>query len=303
MGKNSKKNDEQNKESSSNSNQTESTINHFEISSKELTHLMTLYKERDSTNSDLKLLEEYGGIESIMEKLKTNPTNGITSIEFREEDFGSNNIYQEKVPSFFYFLLDAFNDLMIKILLVAGIIQIILGTTLSDNPKTDWIDGVSILIAVVIVVLVGSITNYKKELKFHELNDINNNETKYKVIRGKVINDLTSNDLLVGDIIYINYGDIIPVDIILIENNGIKMDESSLTGESDSVKKEIYDICIEEMKNDKKCHSPFILSGTNCIEGNGKGVIIAVGENSQKNIIKRTIDNAKENNQTPLEKK
>ena len=303
MGKNSEKNDEHNEESSSNSNKTESTIKHFEISSNELTHLMTLYKERDSTNADLKLLEEYGGIESIMKKLKTNPTNGITSLEFREEDFGSNNIYQEEIPTFFYFLLDAFNDSMIKILLVAGIIQIILGTTLSDNPETDWIDGVSILIAVIIVVLVGSITNYKKELKFHELNDINNNETKYKVIRGKVINNLTSNDLLVGDIIYINYGDIIPVDIILIENNGIKMDESSLTGESDSVKKEIYDICIEEMKNGKKCHSPFILSGTNCIEGNGKGVIIAVGENSQKNIIKRIIDNAKENNQTPLEKK
>ena len=303
MGKNSEKNDEHNEESSSNSNKTESTIKHFEISSNELTHLMTLYKERDSTNADLKLLEEYGGIESIMKKLKTNPTNGITSLEFREEDFGSNNIYQEEIPTFFYFLLDAFNDSMIKILLVAGIIQIILGTTLSDNPETDWIDGVSILIAVIIVVLVGSITNYKKELKFHELNDINNNETKYKVIRGKVINNLTSNDLLVGDIIYINYGDIIPVDIILIENNGIKMDESSLTGECDSVKKEIYDICIEEMKNGKKCHSPFILSGTNCIEGNGKGVIIAVGENCQKNIIKRIIDNAKENNQTPLEKK
>ena len=54
-------------------------------------------------------------------------------------------------------------------------------------------------------------------------------------------------------------------------------------------KKEIYDICIEEMKNGKKYHSIFILSGTNCIEGNGKGVIIAIGENSQKNIIKRTI--------------
>ena len=137
MGKNSEKNDEQNEESSSNSNKTESTIKHFEISSNELTHLMTLYKERDSTNADLKLLEEYGGIESIMKKLKTNPTNGITSLEFREEDFGSNNIYQEEIPTFFYFLLDAFNDSMIKILLVAGIIQIILGTTLSDNPETD----------------------------------------------------------------------------------------------------------------------------------------------------------------------
>ena len=58
-----------------------------------------------------------------------------------------------------------------------------------------------------------------------------------------------------------------------------------------------------ERNNNLKPHSPFILSGTNCIEGNGMGIVIAVGEHSQKGIIKRIVDNAQEDNKTPLEQK
>ena len=61
---------------------------------------------------------------------------------------------------------------MIQILCVSAIVQIVLGIAFEQNPKTDWIDGFSIIIAIRVIVLVGSITNYKKELKFHELNDI-----------------------------------------------------------------------------------------------------------------------------------
>ena len=294
-----KKNEEE--ENSSCSEETTSTLNHFGITASELENLMTLYKERGCSCEDLAYIQNLGGINSLMEKLQTSIQKGISSIEHRENCFGSNKIFIEPVPPFYTFVLNALEDLMIRILIVASIVQIILGTTLSDNPKTDWIDGVSIIIAVIIVVLVGSITDYKKELKFHELNDIQNSETKYKVIRDGIPNDLISDDLLVGDIIYINYGDILPADMILIEGNGIKMDESSLTGESDTVKKEIYDKCIEEKENGKKPHSMLMLSGTNCVEGSGKAIVIAVGDHSQKGIIRRTVDNAQEDSKTPLE--
>ena len=83
------------------------------------------------------------------------------------------------------------------------------------------------------------------------------------------------------------------------------MDESSLTGESDSLRKEPYEKCIL-MKNENsssKVPSPLMLSGTNCVEGTGYGIVLAVGDHSQKGIIRRTVDNAQENSQTPLEKK
>ena len=102
----------------------------------------------------------------------------------------------------------------------------------------------------------------------------------------------------------INYGDIMPADVLLIEGNGIRMDESALTGESDAMKKEKYDKCKELLdKGETKLPYPLILSGTNSVDGSGKGIVIAVGEHSQKGIIRRTVDNAAEDSQTPLEAK
>ena len=193
---------------------------------------------------------------------------------------------------------------MVRILIVAAIVSIVLGCTFSDDPSKDWIDGVSIVVAVLVVVLVGSITDYQKEQKFHELNEVQAEGTKYKLIRNGQPEDHISDDLLVGDLIMINYGDIMAADVLLIEGNGIKMDESALTGESDAMKKEKYEKCKELLdRGEKKLPSPLILSGTNCIEGSGKGIVIAVGDHSQKGIIRRTVDNAQENSQTPLEAK
>ena len=99
-------------------------------------------------------------------------------------------------------------------------------------------------------------------------------------------------------------GDIMPADLILIEGNKLKFDESSLTGESETLNKDKYDECLKQIENKKnKPSSPFILSGSNCVEGTGLAIVIAVGDHSQKGIIRRTVDNAQENNQTPLEEK
>ena len=71
------------------------------------------------------------------------------------------------------------------------------------------------------------------------MNDYQNKETTYKVIRNGQPIELPSDDILVGDLINMMVGDIMPADMILVEGNGIKMDESALTGESDTMKKEI----------------------------------------------------------------
>ena len=229
---------------------------------------------------------------------------GIKDFDGREETFGSNKVFVEPVPPFCHYVWEALKDLMVRILILAAVVSIVLGCTFSEDPSKDWVDGVSIVVAVLIVVLVGSITDYQKEQKFHELNEVQNEGTKYKLIRNGQPQDHISDDLLVGDLIMINYGDIMAADILLIEGNGIKMDESALTGESDAMKKEKFDKCYEmQQSGEKKLPSPLILSGTNCIEGSGKGIVIAVGEHSQKGIIRRTVDNAQEDSKTPLELK
>ena len=131
-----------------------------------------------------------------MEKLKTELRVGIRTIDNRENDFGSNKIFIEPVPPFCSYVCEALEDLMIRILIAATVIQIILGATLSDDPSKDWIDGFSIIIAVLVVTLVGSVTNYQKETKFHELNTIQNEGTIYKVIRNGNPVDIKSDNIL-----------------------------------------------------------------------------------------------------------
>jgi P-type E1-E2 ATPase len=150
---------------------------------------------------------------------------------------------------------------MVRILIASALVQIILSAAVSnDGESTDWVDGVSIVLAILVVVLVGSITNYKKEQKFHELNEIQAEGTKFTVIRNGSPEQLTSDDLLVGDLISVVYGDVVAADLILVEGNGIKMDESALTGESDAMKKEPFQKCLELKKNGEKVPSPIILS-------------------------------------------
>jgi magnesium-transporting ATPase (P-type) len=281
----------------------------------ELEELMGKYKERGKDFDDLKYFEKKS-VGQLINELQTHPDNGITFTEQREEIFGSNKVFVEPVKHFCWYVWEALKDLMVRILIVSAIVSIVLGVAFSDDPSKDWIDGFSIVIAVLVVVLVGSITDYQKEQKFHELNEVQAEGTKYKIIRNGKPKDVISDDLLVGDIIMINYGDIMAADILLIEGNGIKMDESALTGESNAMKKEKYEKCMELLQasinskkgeksklDEKDLPSPLILSGTNCIEGSGKGIVIAVGNHSQKGIIRRTIDNAQEDNKTPLEAK
>ena len=239
-----------------------------------------------------------------MEKLKTDPKNGISSEEHRREDFGTNEVFQEPCPGFCSFVWEALEDTMIRILIVAAIVQIILGATLSDNKKTDWIDGMSIVFAVLVVTIVGSVTNYQKAKKFHELNDLQSEKTQYQVIRNGSSQTVAQGELLVGDLVNIGVGEIIPADMIVISSSGIKVDESALTGESDTLKKEPFQKCIEAKESGKSSPpSPCLLSGTNCEEGQGQAIVIAVGDHSQKGIIRRTVDNAQEDSKTPLEEK
>ena len=280
----------------------------FKISPQELTNIVNKYKERDENMQDIKYFKEKNGIDFLLDALKTNKKTGISSAAGREEYFGSNKIFRKPPPNFWDFVKEALSDKMIIILIVCSVFEIavslyyILGAGQKDN--LDWVDGISIIIAVFVVVSVGSITNYKKEMKFQDLNNIQNGTTKYNVIRNGAPQLIISDEILVGDLLKINYGEILPADMLVIEANSLKVDESTLTGESNAVKKNSYEKCLEELDNEQKHPSSMILlSGTNVIEGTGTCIAIAIGEHSQKGIIRGTIDNASEDDKTPLENK
>ena len=186
----------------------------YKIDVHELEEIMGKYKERGTEFNDLRYFEEPNAIKNLLISLKTNDINGISSqtINEREEEFGSNKVFVEPVPPFCSYVWEALEDMMVRILIVCAVVQIVLGCTLSDDPSKDWIDGVSIIVAILVVVLVGSITNYQKETKFHELNEVQNAGTKYRIIRDGKPDEHISDDILVGDLIMVNYGNIMEED-------------------------------------------------------------------------------------------
>ncbi|XP_014670937.1 PREDICTED: plasma membrane calcium-transporting ATPase 2-like [Priapulus caudatus] len=138
--------------------------------------------------------------------------------------------------------------------------------------QAGWIEGVAILVSVVVVVLVTAFNDYTKEKQFRGLQNRIEDEHKFSVIRGGEVVQLPVGEILVGDICQVKYGDLLPADGIVIQSNDLKVDESSLTGESDHVKK-------------SETTDPLLLSGTHVMEGSCKMLTVAVGVNSQTGII------------------
>ncbi|KAG9485367.1 hypothetical protein GDO78_008443 [Eleutherodactylus coqui] len=138
--------------------------------------------------------------------------------------------------------------------------------------QAGWIEGAAILFSVIIVVLVTAFNDWSKEKQFRGLQSRIEQEQKFTVIRKGQVIQIPVAELVVGDIAQIKYGDLLPADGVLIQGNDLKIDESSLTGESDQVKKSLE-------------KDPMLLSGTHVMEGSGRMLVTAVGVNSQTGII------------------
>ncbi|KAI2665409.1 Plasma membrane calcium-transporting ATPase 3 [Labeo rohita] len=138
--------------------------------------------------------------------------------------------------------------------------------------EAGWIEGAAILLSVICVVLVTAFNDWSKEKQFRGLQSRIEQEQKFTVVRGGQVIPIPVAEIVVGDIAQIKYGDLLPADGVLIQGNDLKIDESSLTGESDHVKKSLE-------------KDAMLLSGTHVMEGSGKMVVTAVGVNSQTGII------------------
>ena len=136
----------------------------------------------------------------------------------------------------------------------------------------EWLESVSILFAVCLVVFIGSGMDYSKEQEFRKLQNRINSAHMANTMRNGQLTIIPVSELVVGDVCLVKYGDLLPADGILINSSDMRTDESSLTGESDQVNKSANG-------------DPFLLSGTHVVEGSGRMLVTAVGVNSQAGII------------------
>ncbi|XP_058860825.1 plasma membrane calcium-transporting ATPase 3-like isoform X4 [Acipenser ruthenus] len=238
--------------------------------------------------------DRFDDVQGICRKLKTSPIEGLSGnpvdLEKRHLEFGQNFIPPKKAKTFLQLVWEALQDVTLIILEVAAIISLGLsfyhppggnseqcgqvsgGIEDEGEAQAGWIEGAAILFSVIIVVLVTAFNDWSKEKQFRGLQSRIEQEQKFTVIRKGQVIQIPVAEIVVGDIAQIKYGDLLPADGVLIQCNDLKIDESSLTGESDHVKKSV--------END-----PMLLSGTHVMEGSGRMVVTAVGLNSQTGII------------------
>uniref|UniRef100_A0A8D0DBW4 Calcium-transporting ATPase n=1 Tax=Sander lucioperca TaxID=283035 RepID=A0A8D0DBW4_SANLU len=262
----------------------------FGVTVMELRELMEL-RSAEAVN---KIQDAHGDVQGICRRLKTSPIEGLSGnpvdLEKRHAAFGKNFIPPKKAKTFLQLVWEALQDVTLIILEIAAIIslglsfyhppggdseacgQVAGGVEDEGEAQAGWIEGAAILFSVIIVVLVTAFNDWSKEKQFRGLQSRIEHEQKFTVIRKGQVIQIPVAELVVGDIAQIKYGDLLPADGILIQGNDLKIDESSLTGESDQVRK--------SMEKD-----PMLLSGTHVMEGSGRMVVSAVGLNSQTGII------------------
>ncbi|KAB5522141.1 hypothetical protein GE09DRAFT_501888 [Coniochaeta sp. 2T2.1] len=233
----------------------------------------------------------------------------------RRRVFSENRLPEKKSKTLLQLAWITYNDKVLILLTIAAIVSLALGLYQTfgvkhedGQPSLEWVEGVAIMVAIVIVVLVGTINDWQMERQFNTLNKKHNDRTA-KVIRSGKSLEVSVFDIMVGDVMHLSTGDVVPVDGIFIGGHAVKCDESSATGESDLLKKvgadEVY-AALEEAKNgnaraDIEKLDPFIISGSKINEGTGTFLVTAVGVNSSFGRITMALHT--EQDDTPLQKK
>uniref|UniRef100_A0A7S1W838 Cation-transporting P-type ATPase N-terminal domain-containing protein n=1 Tax=Neobodo designis TaxID=312471 RepID=A0A7S1W838_NEODS len=237
--------------------------------------------------------EEFGGPDGLMALFKSNAERGIdrASVEHRREQFGMNELKKKEPATFLEFFIEALSDQVIIILICAATVSIIFGMTL-ENPHTHevdrekgWIEGTAIFISVLVVTLVGSISNYKKAKKFEEM-EAEQSIKSVRAFRDGIEIDLDTRELVPGDIYKIDSGVALTCDCVTIKPQSLRMNESAITGEPDLIEK----------SNEGNC---LLISGTCVEEGDAIVMVVAIGMDSLQGILKGSLDQEKE--PTPLE--
>lgn len=233
----------------------------------------TLYEL--NTNKDTKAIEKLGGVEGLAKTLSSDVVRGLddtasgeASLLTHQQVFGVNVLPQAPPKSFFGICWENCKDPIIILLIFAATVSLALGAGIkSQREERGWLEGVAIWGAVFIVIGVGAMNDYQKDLQFRKLNaqkDIIN----VKVIRGHQQILVPNTEVVVGDVMLIDTGDKLVADGLLIDSQGLVIDEASLTGESEPIKK-------------SRDGDPWCRSGTQVTEGSGKMLIVAVGINSE----------------------
>lgn len=204
---------------------------------------------------------------------------GLDNLQYEKnkKHYGTNVIKEKENKSIIKVFFEQFKDMLVIILVISAIISVFLNELEST---------IVIFVVLTINALLGTYQYQKAQKSLDSLRNLSS-PISY-VIRNKEVKKIRSYDLVCGDVVIINTGDVISADGRIIEEDGLEINESSLTGESEPVKKNVETIekdCeISEQKN-------MLFSGTFCTKGHAKYIVCNVGMETQIGKIARDLNN------------
>ena len=240
-------------------------------------------------------------VNMVTKDLDSNLSTGLSNeeVEKRRLKFGLNEFTPHEGSSFFEDLKDSLTEPMIIILLIAAVVSALVG---------EIHDALGIIGAIALGVAIGMITEGKSKKAADALSKMTEN-IEVKVLRNGHITTISKNELVPGDVVMLETGDMIPADGRLVESINLKVREDMLTGESDDVsKKADVIIPVEEVeaKGEKVEQDPIpakqinmVFGGTLVAYGRGTMIVTSIGDNTQMGEIAQNLNVEQE--ETPLQ--
>lgn len=205
----------------------------------------------------------------LLKDLETSPKGlGATEVIRRQKKFGPNQITAFKARSAFNIFISQFKNPLVLILLLASIVSAFLGEIIST-------------IIIVAMILFSAIVSFIQEYRSERTVDLLKKKVSLKaeVIRNGKKKTISSQNLVVGDIVFLNFGKVVPADLRLLEVDDLTINESVLTGESFPVEKSAQPQKVRDYLPQAMVNLAFM--GTHVTQGSAKGVVIAIGKNTE----------------------
>ena len=236
-------------------------------------------------------------INEVARKLRTNIENGLTKeeAENRRNKHGPNKLDEQKKENLFIRFIKEFNDFMIIILIIAAIISALVSFMQGEN---DYIDSIIIISIVVLNAIMGLVQEAKAEKSLEALKDMS--APVAKVRRNGRIETVKGTEVVPGDIVLLEAGNFVPADCRLINSYNLKIEESSLTGETVPILKAANVLLEEKTPIGDTLNMAF--ANTIVVNGHAEAIVTDIGMNTKVGkIAKMIITN--ESPETPIQRK
>ena len=226
----------------------------------------------------------------ILEHLQSDRDHGLNEEDIlrRAERYGNNTLSVKEPKKRWRILADQFLDLIIYVLVAASLLAFLFG---------DWLEGTAILIVIIFTAAIGFFMELKAIRSLEALSKLGHQETT--VLREGKIFRINASNLVPGDIILLETGDVVSADARLLESENLAVKEAMLTGESGAVEKTTSSLSAKTPISEQ---SNMVFRGTLITKGNAKAIVVAIGTNTELGKIQQ-MGHEIEPERSPLEKK